>query len=98
MADYRISRQARQQIVDIGVFSAQRFGAYQAKAYHSGLERTFQLLADFPGIGVDASEILSGVRRFRFQSHLIYYSESPDGVLIRALFHVAQDVRKNMFE
>jgi len=47
MGDYRLSPQARNQIRDIGRFTKRRFGAYQAKAYHAGLERTFELLADW---------------------------------------------------
>jgi toxin ParE1/3/4 len=31
-----------------------KFSRYQAEAYHAGLERTFGLLADFPGIGIAA--------------------------------------------
>lgn len=43
MADYRLSRQARNQVRNIGAFTKERFGLYQAKAYHSGLERIFGL-------------------------------------------------------
>jgi toxin ParE1/3/4 len=98
MAEYRLSVQARAQIVEIGRYTARRFGLYQAKAYHSGLERTFGLLADFPKIGADASELIPGARRFRFQSHFIFYTEEASGVLIRGLFHVAQNLRPELFE
>jgi toxin ParE1/3/4 len=98
MGKYRLSLQARNQIRDIGRFSKRRFGAYQAKAYHAGLERTFGLLADFPKMGVAADELLSGARRFRFQSHIVFYIEDGDSILIRALFHVAQNLRPDLFE
>lgn len=98
MANYRLSELARKQVQDIGYFTAKQFGFYQAKAYHAGLERTFGLLADFPKIGAEASELLAGARRFRFQSHVIFYTEEPDGVLIRAVFHGAQNIRSELFE
>jgi toxin ParE1/3/4 len=98
MGKYRLSPQARNQIRDIGRFSKRRFGAYQAKAYHAGLERTFELLADFPKMGVAADELLIGARRFRFQSHIVFYTEDGDNILIRALFHVAQNLRPDLFE
>ncbi|MGO9741867.1 MAG: type II toxin-antitoxin system RelE/ParE family toxin [Roseiarcus sp.] len=69
MGSYRLSRLARRQIRGIGRYTLKRFGDYQARAYHAGLERTFGLLADFPKIGAEAGEWLSGARRFRFQSH-----------------------------
>jgi toxin ParE1/3/4 len=98
MGKYRLSPQAYSQIRDIGRFSKRRFGAYQAKAYHAGLERTFELLADFPKMGVAADELLIGARRFRFQSHIVFYTEDGDSILIRALFHVAQNLRSDLFE
>jgi toxin ParE1/3/4 len=67
-------------------------------AYHSGLERSFGLLADFPKMGVAADELLSGARRFRFQSHEIFYTEEADVILIRAVFHIAQNVRPDLFD
>jgi toxin ParE1/3/4 len=98
MGNYRLSPQARNQIRDIGRFTKRRFGAYQAKAYHAGLERTFGLLADFPKMGVAADELLIGARRFRFQSHVIFYTEDGDDILIRALFHAAQNLRPDLFD
>ncbi|QGM98707.1 type II toxin-antitoxin system RelE/ParE family toxin [Methylocystis parvus] len=98
MSKYRLSFQARRQISDIGAFTARRFGLYQARAYHEGLERTFGLLADFPKMGTSADELLRGARRFRFQSHDVFYTEEEDGVLIRAVFHTAQNVRPSLFD
>ena len=98
MGNYRLSPKARSQIRDIGQFTKRRFGDYQAKAYHTGLERTFELLADFPKMGVVADELLIGARRFRFQSHIIFYTEDGDNILIRALFHAAQNLRPDLFD
>jgi|SRR5580704_6234840 toxin ParE1/3/4 len=98
MGSYRLSLQARDQIRDIGRFTKQRFGVYQAQAYHAGLERTFGLLADFPRMGVAADELLIGLRRFRFQSHMVFYTEEGREILIRGVFHVRQTLRPNLFE
>jgi len=95
---YRLSRLARDQIRDIDRHTLKQFGQYQAKAYHQGLERTFGLLADFPKMGAEVAEILPGLRRFRFQSHIVFYSEAPYGVLIRAVLHAAQNIRRELFE
>jgi toxin ParE1/3/4 len=98
MGSYRLSLQARSQVRDIGRFTKRRFGVYQAQAYHAGLERTFGLLADFPKMGVAADELLIGVRRFRFQSHVIFYNEESGGILVRAVFHARQTLRPDLFE
>jgi toxin ParE1/3/4 len=85
VAEYRLSIRAHADVLDIYAFSEGRFGRYQADAYHAGLERTFGLLADFPGIGVAADELVAGYRRL-------------DHILIRALIHVRQDLRASLFE
>ena len=78
MAEYRLSVRVRSQLVDIYEFTTATFGPYQAEAYHAGLERTFGLLADFPRIGQQVDELAVGHRRFRFQSHSIFYTERSD--------------------
>ncbi|MBM3563846.1 MAG: type II toxin-antitoxin system RelE/ParE family toxin [Alphaproteobacteria bacterium] len=98
MAEFRLSRRARADLLAIYAFTEENFGFYQAEAYFSGLERTFGLLADFPAIGVSREEILPRLRQFRFQSHLIFYCDEGDHVLIRALVHVRQTLRPSLFE
>ncbi len=98
MAKYRLTERARSDLIDIYDFTESKFGAYQADAYHAGLIRSFGLLADFPRIGQSADELATGYRRFRFQSHLIFYTEQPDAVEIRAIVHGAVDIRQNLFE
>jgi toxin ParE1/3/4 len=98
VSEYRLSVRARADLINIYAFTQARFGRYQAEAYHAGLERTFSLLAEFPGIGVSAEELVAGYRRFRFQSHYVFYTVEIDHVLIRALIHARQNLRPSLFE
>jgi toxin ParE1/3/4 len=98
MAEYRLSVRARAQLLDIYDFTTATFGHYQAEAYHAGLERTFSLLADFPRIGQSVDELAPRHRRFRFQSHSIFYTEEAAYILIRAIYHHAQDIRPQLFD
>jgi toxin ParE1/3/4 len=95
MAEYRLSVRARSHLLDIYEFTTLTFGQYQAEAYHAGLESTFSLLADFPRIGQPMDELASRHRRFRFQSHNIFYTEEgadPCDLSLRA-GHQAAAVR-----
>ena len=98
MADYRLTLRAEADLIAIYHSSERTFGAYQADAYAEGLNRTFGLIADFPGIGKGVDEIKSGYRRFRFQSHYIFYTVELGQVLIRALVHTRRNVRDELFE
>lgn len=95
MAEYRLSERARADLIDIYDFTESRFGKYQAEAYYAGLIRSFGLLADFPQ---QVDELAAGYRRFRFQSHLIFYTVQSDHVEIRAILHGAQDIRPQLFD
>jgi toxin ParE1/3/4 len=97
MGSYRLSAQAEADLVSIYDHSEREFGEYQAEAYLSGLERIFGLLADFPGIGQAVDELATGHRRFRFQAHHVFYTTDADGVVIRAIFHAARDIRPGLF-
>lgn len=78
--------------------SEAQFGDYQAEAYFSGLRRTFELIADFPKIGLTSDEIAPEHRRFRFQSHYVFYTIEDDCVLIRTLVHVRMNLRPDLFD
>ncbi|CCE06668.1 hypothetical protein BRAS3843_1780039 [Bradyrhizobium sp. STM 3843] len=97
MGNYRITTRARGDLIQIYDYTEAAFGAYQAEAYYAGLIRSFGLLADFPDIGQRADELRAGLRRFRFQSHLIFYTVGGDTVEIRAVLHHARHLRPGLF-
>ena len=98
MADYRLSERAEHDPIEIYDYTKAIFGAYQADAYHAGLERTFDLLANFPRIGRAVDEIAAGFRRFRFQAHTVYYTEEKGYLLIRAVLHQAREIKPDLFD
>jgi toxin ParE1/3/4 len=85
VGSFRLSDRARAELVAIYDDSEARF------------ERTFGLLADFPGIGQAADHLKAGYRRFRFPAHIVFYNEDRDGVVIRAVIHGARDIRPELF-
>ena len=95
---FRLSERAKSDLIAIYIDSVARFGNYQAEAYYAGLDRIFGLLADFPLMGQDAGDLRSGYRRFHFQSHIVFYSEGPEGVVIRSILHKSREIRSDLFE
>jgi toxin ParE1/3/4 len=98
VADFRLSERAEGDLIEIYDYTEETFGAYQADAYHAGLEPTFGLLADFPLIGRSVDELISGLRRFRFQAHTVSYTEEAGFILIRAVLHQAREIRPDLFD
>lgn len=95
--DFRLSERAERDLIEIYDYTEETFGAYQAEAYHAGLERIFDLLANFPRIGRSVEEIAPRVRRFRFEAHTVFYTEESDYILIRAVLHQAREIKPDLF-
>jgi toxin ParE1/3/4 len=98
MAEYQLTQRARADLIGIYDFTESKFDSYQADAYYASLIRSFELLADFPLIGQTVEDLAAGYRRFRFQSHLIFYTVQADCIEIRAVIHGAQDIRPQLFD
>ncbi len=98
MAEFRLSERAERDLIEIYNYTEATFGAYQAEAYHAGLERSFDLLANFPLIGRAVDEILPGFRRFHFQAHAIFYTEEAGTILIRTVLHQSRAIKPDLFD
>ena len=66
----------------IGDESIQKFGMLQARKYHLELERRFDLLGEFPGIGIASDDLRPGLFRQPHVAHTIFYTIHPDHILI----------------
>lgn len=98
MAEYRISERARQRLIEIYAYTVSNYGPLQADAYHAGFEKTFELIANYPGTGRSADELRHGYRRYRYQSRYIFCTLEADYVVIRTVLHTAQDLRPDLFD
>jgi toxin ParE1/3/4 len=91
MAEYRLSGAAEADIEAIYIYTYQTFGAHQAESYALGLKQSFERLADMPRIGRSAEDLRPGLFRFRYQSHIIFYTIESDHILIQRVFHGRMD-------
>lgn len=85
MAEWRLTQRADADILAIYNYTHRRFGAHQAEAYAEGL-------------GNSADDIKAGTRRFRFQSHLVFFTVEPNLVVVRAIIHARRNLRHELFD
>lgn len=61
-----------------------RFGPFQTAHYIAGLQRTIELIAEFPKIG----RIVSATRRrFIYKAHVIVYAKQGKMIIVEAIIH-----------
>jgi toxin ParE1/3/4 len=80
----RRSAQADADLIDIYLQSATLFGPHQAEQYLDGLERAFQLIAEFPLAARLRTELVPPIRVHAHGAHVILYVvEEPDVYVLR---------------
>lgn len=98
IVSYKLSLAAEKSLAEIVVYSDATFGVTQTAAYVAGLEASFNLLVSYPSIGVASFEIKAGLRRYRYQSHYIYYTEHSEALLIEDIIQVRRQLRRDLFD
>lgn len=89
---YRLSRKAEQDVIEVFLQGAERFGLLQAEAYHDLLTNTFSFLADNPQAARLREEIEPPVRIHPVQAHLVIYRVDDDGqVFVVRVRHAHED-------
>ncbi|MBX9614268.1 MAG: type II toxin-antitoxin system RelE/ParE family toxin [Caulobacteraceae bacterium] len=71
------------------------FGPRQADQYLEDLERAFQRIAEFPGLGRLRTDYTPPARILPFRSHVIVYDEEDTGIVIVRVRHAREDWRSD---
>ncbi len=87
MGTFSLSSPARKDLVDIKEYTIKAWGYNQAINYLSEIYSAMQTIADMPAIGKKRSEISDQYFSFAFGSHVIYYINNGDKVVISAVLH-----------
>jgi toxin ParE1/3/4 len=94
MTSYRLSGEAAADIESIGDYGVTNFGFAQALKYHLALESRFDLLAEFPRIGIPTYDLRPGLYRLPYKAHVIFYTIQADHIfIVRVLSARADFVR-----
>ena len=87
MPDYRLSRLARLDLIEIADYTVDIWGLAQANRYIDSLEGCFQQLARAPGIGRTCDRIRLGYRRIEHKKHVIIYRVDGGSIFISRILH-----------
>ncbi len=87
MPQYRLSKLARLDLIEIGDYTLDHWGEDQAIGYLDSLERCFYLIAANPEIGHRCDRVRKGYRRIEHEKHVVFYRADSDGVFIVRILH-----------
>ena len=84
--------QAKQDLVDIWLYTFGQWGETQADNYLDKLEAAFLLLAEQPMIARERTEFVPPVRIYHYANHLIVYLVVDGGINIVRVLHKNMDI------
>ena len=97
MAEYRLSKRAASDLAEIADYTIETFGIEQARHYCDGLDTCFQTIADNPMFGRSASfHDVPELRRYEYQSHVVFYIPEERDVLIVRVLHKSMDAPRHL--
>lgn len=94
----RFSRGAKADLLSIGEYTLNTWGAAQAERYLGELERCAKLLAGNPLLGRPCNWIRPGLRRFEKGRHVFFYRRLEDGIFVSRILHQSMLPEQQPFE
>lgn len=93
MRPYLLTAAAREDIIAIGRFTADKWGKCQRNKYLKQLDNAFELLARQPDIGRDADSVKPGYKKYSQGSHIVFYrAGTASRIVVIRILHNSMDV------
>ena len=88
---FKFSTQASRDVENIYLYGFINFGEEQADLYSLKMQQCIEILCANPEIGRLDIRVNPAVRRFDFESHVIFYDIEADSILIARVLHRSMD-------
>ncbi|AMG02451.1 type II toxin-antitoxin system RelE/ParE family toxin [Vibrio mimicus] len=93
MKPFTLTISAKNDLKDVAIFTARRWGKEQRNIYLKQFDDSFWLLAENPDIGKGCDEIRNGYRKFPQGSHVIFYQQTgSQQIQIIRILHKSMDI------
>ncbi len=93
---YSFTDKAEKDLEGILSFTLEHWGKRKVVEYLNGIESTALSLSNNPEMGVDRSELITGVRSFPYESHVIYYTQNNTHLIIIRILHCSMDLNPHV--
>ena len=96
MANYKLSVKAEQDIAEIYEYGILNFGRDLATRYIMGLQTKFEFISDNPNLTLSADDILPGLKRTYYRSHVIFHISINNEILIVRILRQEMDFERHL--
>ena len=92
MGIFRVTPRARDDLINIGLYTLQKWGKTQRNIYLKNIESRFIWLANNPNSGKHRVDICKGYMSFPEGQHIVFYLKKSDSIDIIGLPHKNMDI------
>ncbi len=87
MKNYSLTQAAKSDLINIKRYTSEHWGKLHSQEYLSKLRHTISLLAETPSLGKLRTDVGSKILSFPYCSHVIYYVNHNNCVVVFAVLH-----------
>jgi len=97
MKAFQLTREAKQDLRKIAIYTEKCWGRRQRYLYAKQLDDVFHFLAETPSLGKKCDYIKIGYRKFPQGSHIVFYRENTRSkITIIRILHKNMDIESNL--
>ena len=97
MKKYRLALQAEEDLLNIFLIGLEHWGEKQAEKYSNDLHECFNMLSEYPDMGINRDELNEKPKSFVKDAHIIFYRMANDGLVeIATILHQSMDVKRHV--
>jgi toxin ParE1/3/4 len=93
MKNYKLTKQADQDIEDILFYTKQNWGDIQMEKYAKQIFDTIDYICNYPEIGSSVSYISQSTRKTFVGTHIIFYQLKFENIWILRILHTSMDIQ-----
>lgn len=96
MSTFKLHPAADLDLTRIYHYSVEEWGLSRAEQYIRDLESAFKGLAVGDLSSKDAGFILPGLRSYRVVSHVVFFKQTSDGIIVIRVLHKSMDFERHL--
>jgi len=96
MAEFKLSKKAERDLINIAKYTIQNFGKQQSTKYKTELQNRIDSLVKNPQLGRSAAQFHPNLRRYNFKAHSIFYEVTDYGIFIVRVLGQQMDFERHL--
>lgn len=96
MVNYKLSPKASEDFAELYAYGIENFGLIQAQMYSKHMHEVLNFLMNRKELWIKAFYIKSGLYRYRYQSHIIFFFNDENKIYVVRILEQHRDFKRHL--